>query len=231
MSECPICGNKKFKPYNGRENAQCSKCGSLERSRYLWLILKEKELLGPSIRILHIAPERCLLEKFASQYGDQYHPCDLFPEKYKNKSCEVRKLDLCHDLVKMPRKIFDLVIHNHVLEHLPCNPIAVLSELGELLRPGGTQLFSVPFRGKTTRENLSPELPIDERIKQFGQADHLRLFGTEDFPKELESKFRGEIALFVPSSSLEVEVQGANIPIADFSVVSGHSVFVSQKPL
>lgn len=225
---CPICSGKKFGPYNGRENAQCRSCKALERSRYLWMILQRSEVLKPEMRVLHIAPELCFMQVFSARYGRNYHPCDLYPEKYSNPACEVYKMDLCHDLQKMPRSCFDLIIHNHVLEHIPCEVGAVIAMFNQLLVPGGKQFFSVPFRGQTTREDLSPTLSADERTKLFGQSDHLRLFGTVDFPAFLKRKFGKSVTLFRPEGYISVaELQTANIPESVFSGINGHSVFIS----
>ena len=65
--ECPVCGTRrrKFLPYgyvHSRPNALCPRCLSLERHRLLWLYLqRETDLLTAYPRILHIAPEVCLM--------------------------------------------------------------------------------------------------------------------------------------------------------------------------
>lgn len=231
-SECPICESKTFKDFNGRINAQCSNCKSLERSRLMWMILLKTHSLSPKIRILHIAPEICMLEKFAIKYGDRYHPCDIDTTKYNNKFSNVFHIDLCRDASIMPTGIFDLIIHNHVLEHLPCDITPVITDLNRILAPGGMHLFSVPFRGKTTVEDLSPSLSSEERTRRFAQFDHMRLFGVEDFPIYLEKNFPGKIKNFnLRILFNENDMLKANIPIEVLDKICGHSFFYYQKSL
>ena len=67
--ECPICGTRRrrFLPYgyvSSRPDALCPTCLSLERHRLLWLYLtRETGLLRNPARILHIAPEICLMKR------------------------------------------------------------------------------------------------------------------------------------------------------------------------
>ena len=76
--ECPVCGTRrrKFLPYgyvHSRPNALCPRCLSLERHRLLWLYLqRETDLPTAYPRILHIAPEVCLMRKLRKHYDD--HP-------------------------------------------------------------------------------------------------------------------------------------------------------------
>ena len=181
--QCPICNNKEFKTYNNRKKAQCTKCKSLERGRYLWLVLQKMNILKPKIRVLHIAPENFLIKPLHDLCGDYYHPCDIEPNRYNNQIIKIFKLDMCSDLNKLPSDCFDLIIHNHVLEHIPCSVEAVLKSLIRIMKPGGYQFFTVPFRGDFTQEDLSDNLSDEERTKKFAQADHLRIFGRKDFPK------------------------------------------------
>lgn len=70
--ECPVCGTRrrKFLPYgyvHSRPNALCPRCLSLERHRLLWLYLqRETDLPTAYPRILHIAPEVCLMRNCAN---------------------------------------------------------------------------------------------------------------------------------------------------------------------
>ena len=66
---CPICDSRfsTFFPYGRvtRENALCTNCLSLDRHRFLYLFLRDvKKIFNKKIKILHIAPEICFMEKF-----------------------------------------------------------------------------------------------------------------------------------------------------------------------
>lgn len=224
--QCPICHSEIFQDFNGRKNAQCSECKSLERTRLMWMILKRANMLTSNLRILHIAPEKCLSEKFYTMYGDKYHPCDIEPEKYKNKAGRVFLIDLCRDAAIMPTGVFDLILHNHVLEHLPCDITVVIKNLNRLLAPGGLHLFSIPFGNEFTVEDLNPNLSGEERTRRFDQFDHMRLFGTKDFPVYLRNNFPNLLNLINLRDFFdEKDMLKANIPIQNLDTITGHSFF------
>ena len=118
---CPVCSGGEFQEFNGRENARCARCRSMERTRLLWMILDRIGMFRPGQRVLHFAPEMPLAKRFAELSGDRYHACDIDPARYSSSFAQVRPFDLCKDLVKLPSRSFDLIIHNHVLEHLACD--------------------------------------------------------------------------------------------------------------
>lgn len=61
-----------------------------------------------------------------------------------------------------------------------------MSEIFRVLKVGGKALLQVPVSllNATTQEDLSIT-SAKERIKLFGQADHVRLYG-QDYPQRLE---------------------------------------------
>ena len=69
--QCPVCGAeyRRFLPYGyvtSRADALCPHCLSLERHRLLWLWLThETDLMTSRPRLLHIAPEVCLMRTCA----------------------------------------------------------------------------------------------------------------------------------------------------------------------
>lgn len=227
---CPICGSQEFQTYNGRENAHCRVCGSLERSRLLWLVLKATHNLVPGKRILHFAPEPFLMKAFYALSGDNYYPCDIAPENYPNSYCKVHQVDLCYGIDNLPADEFDLIIHNHVMEHVPCDYLQVLKALNSKLSPMGQHIFSVPFRGAKTVEDLSPGLSGEERLRRFGQSDHMRLFGRQDFPLELDFAFDGQ---FKRVDTLKLVGRDAcaqaNIPTQSLANIDGNSLFLLQN--
>lgn len=211
---------------NGRSTARCSKCRSLERTRYLWLFLRGLGLPKPGMRILHMAPERPLAREFYRISPELYHPTDVYPEMY-NVWATCRPLNLCTDLVKLPSKSFDLIVHNHVLEHIPCSVEKALEEIHRILAPGGWHIFSVPFRNGNTVEDLT-ELTAAERTERFGQHDHMRLFGTTDFPHFLKDRFG--IQPVRAEEFLELtELEAAAIPYLP-NAITGHSLFAFNAP-
>lgn len=181
--ECPICEHhyRTFLPYgrvNPRANALCPSCQSLERHRLIWLYLKEKtDFFSTQKDILHIAPESCFVKRFEKQHQDSYVTGDIESPLAKVK------MDIHH--IPFPENHFDVILCNHVLEHVQ-DDIAALREIRRVLKPGGWAILQVPFFypvPAVTLEDFSITAP-KEREKLFGQADHVRKYG-KDYPQRI----------------------------------------------
>ncbi|WP_188395364.1 class I SAM-dependent methyltransferase [Oxalicibacterium flavum] len=233
IATCPICGGKKFKEYNSRPNAICVSCRSLERTRFQFLVLKYLGLPKSGGSVLHVAPEKALYDFFSKSDANKYHPCDIDPENKRYATLGLmHKIDLCSDLYKIPDASFDLIVHNHVLEHIPCAVGPVLKEHVRILRPEGYFIFSVPFReAESTDECLDMNLALEERIRRFGQADHMRIFGKCDFIQLLHSIFGEHCQKFDPQMlGTKNELEQYGIPYEQVLGISGSTVFVYKKP-
>jgi ubiquinone/menaquinone biosynthesis C-methylase UbiE len=91
------------------------------------------------------------------------------------------KADICN--LPMKSNAFDVVLCNHVLEHVNDDKKA-MQELFRILKPGGFGIFQVPLdlsRHKTYEDFkiTSPQ----QRKKHFGQYDHVRIYGKDYFEK------------------------------------------------
>ena len=98
-----------------------------------------------------------------------------------------------------PQESFDAVICNHVLEHVPDDRRA-MAELLRVLRPGGWGLLMAPLRDEPTDEDPGVSDP-QERIRRFGQHDHVRWYNRDDYVGRLratgwniEVRFFGDVA-------------------------------------
>ncbi|MBY0435194.1 MAG: class I SAM-dependent methyltransferase [Cyclobacteriaceae bacterium] len=182
--ECPICQHsyRKFLPYgriNPRPNALCPSCLSLERHRLIWLYLKEQtNFFTQKLRVLHIAPEPGFIKRFEKIHGDGYITADIESPLAKVKM----------DIHQIPfgENEFDVVLCNHVLEHVK-DDIQAMREIRRVLKPGGWSILQVPFFSPVpdvTFEDSSVTNPR-EREKIFGQDDHVRLFG-KDYASRIE---------------------------------------------
>jgi SAM-dependent methyltransferase len=182
--ECPICNHhyRKFLPYgriNPRPNALCPHCLSLERHRLIWVYLKEKtNFFSDQLDVLHIAPEPCFMKRFEKQHGEKYITADIESPLAKVK------MDI-HD-IPFPENHFDVVLCNHVLEHVQ-DDIKAMSEIYRVLRPGGFAVMQVPFFAPVPEVTLEDPTIINprEREKAFGQSDHVRKFG-KDYANRIE---------------------------------------------
>jgi SAM-dependent methyltransferase len=170
--QCPCCGSRfrRFKAMHGPDRA-CWSCGSLERHRSLALFLDRRpELLWPGMSILHVAPEPVLRDRLTAVEGVRYVSGDLTAE-FGPEEIDVTELQYDDDS-------FDLVICNHVLEHVPDDRRA-MREIARVLRPGGAAILLVPdVSAPETDEEPSITDPI-ERVRRFGQDDHVRRYGWD----------------------------------------------------
>lgn len=100
--ECPLCGGRyrRFLPYGyvaSRDNALCPRCLSLERHRLLWLYLtRETDLRRTLPRLLHIAPEVCIMRHLKPLYAKH-------PERYVTADLESPLADMHFDVQRILR--------------------------------------------------------------------------------------------------------------------------------
>lgn len=173
----PIDGSsyRRFLPYGYkkiRENALCPGTLSLERHRLLWLYLeRETSFLTDSIKVLHVAPEQVFYQKFRSFSHWDYTTTDLYSPL----------ADVKADLRKLPFEdhAYDLILCNHVLEHIP-DHLQALSELYRVLKKGGTLIAQVPLDLNREKTFEDPTITDpQERSRVFGQYDHVRIYGKD----------------------------------------------------
>lgn len=176
--ECPVCNHtyRKFLPYgriNPRANALCPNCLSLERHRLIWLFLRERtNFFNQPLDVLHVAPEQCFIKAFEKLHGEKYITADIESPLAKVK------MDIHH--MPFADRTFDVVLCNHVLEHVD-NDIQAMTEIHRVLKPNGFCILQVPFFSpvpEVTIEDPSITSPR-EREKHFGQDDHVRKFGKD----------------------------------------------------
>ena len=173
---CAACGSRvsrEFRPGpNGRPHAKCPRCGSLERHRFLSLLLG---VLGPDLRdldtVVEIAPSpqsTPLIDRLGARRRVRL---DLGHDN--------RDVDALADLTALPLRdaSVDLLVCYHVLEHVP-DDHAAMAEIARVLSPRGLALLEVPLRmGVPTDED--PTASPEERVRRFGQADHVRWYGDD----------------------------------------------------
>jgi SAM-dependent methyltransferase len=170
---CPICG------YHGvfiavghppRWDARCLNCGSRERHRllHLWITEGDGDKLAGK-RILHFAPEKAVMARMRG--NPLYETADLMQRGVTHK------VDISH--VPLPDASYDMVMANHVLEHIDDDRQA-MRELFRLLKPNGVALLTVPINTtrQQTYENPAVTTPA-ERWAHFSAHDHKRYYGLD----------------------------------------------------
>lgn len=200
----PIDGKsfKMFLPYGygtQRNNVLSPSTLSLERHRLLWLYLNEEtdffqsQLASDStgtnpkkiklrdaetnsaLKVLHFAPEQAFYKLFRNQKNLDYTTTDLF-----SPLADV-KADICD--LPFEDNQYDVILCNHVLEHIPDDTKA-MQELYRVLKPGGMAILQIPqdlSRATTFADDTITDQK--ERAKIFGQYDHVRIYGRDYFDK------------------------------------------------
>lgn len=182
---CPVCrrSSRRFKDFGRptRADAKCVRCGSLERHRMVWLYLERKTNLldGSPKRMLHVAPESCFKRRLRKHLGRGYLTGDLKEEK------AMVRMDVMS--IQYPDESFDVVYCSHVLEHVPDDRRA-MREFHRVLRPDGWAILLVPITREKTLEDPSVTDP-GERLRLFGQADHVRRYGPDYVDRLREAGF------------------------------------------
>lgn len=171
------------------ERYSCPKCESNDRERHLKLYCQklgiDRLMAGP--RILHFAPERHFASYVAAAGPTEHLKADLFPS-----AVDIEKIDM----LAMPFSSgsFDLVIANHVLEHV-ADDARALSEIHRVLRPGGLAMLQTPYSAmlQTTFEDIGI-VSSEAREHAYGQDDHVRLYGRDIFSRIAAAGFESRVA-------------------------------------
>ena len=197
---CPCCGRRfagftdmkfyddveRFDPDRFEKQMQdvmCPFCYSAPRQRILAVWAEENKELLKGAKILYFAPEHSMMN-WLKKNGVKVTTADLF-----QKDVDL-KLDITD--ISLPDGSYDMVICNHVLEHVS-NYEKALSELNRILKPCGILIISFPI-DPALETVLEKDAPAPEdRIRIFGQNDHVRLFGKDS--RELIEKYGFKVSV------------------------------------
>jgi predicted SAM-dependent methyltransferase len=174
---CPI-AKKEFKAFAkiGHDLVTPTN-GARGRQRLVWHYLEHKlNILTNEITLLHTAPELSFYEVLSKAKNIKYVPGDKMVDGYSNQGGMIN-IDLTG--LEFEDKTFDCIVSNHVLEHIPADRKA-MSEMYRVLKVGGTAVITTPIMetSPTTYEDANIVTPQD-RLKHFGQWDHVRWYGLD----------------------------------------------------
>ena len=133
---------------------------------------------------------------FAAAAGDGYLTADLMEPHV------MEKMDVCD--IRHPDGTFDAIYCSHVLEHVPDDRKA-MREFFRTLKPGGWAVLNVPVTVDETVEDPDETDPA-ERLRRFGQDDHVRRYGPDYADRLKEAGFRVTVRRPVDLLPSEAEI-------------------------
>lgn len=161
-----------------RANAVCPLCGSLDRTRWVyWLLKNQTDIFERNCTVIHFAPEKQLREVLEQSKNCDYYAGDIC------KSKGVHRLDVTQ--IPYIDEFADFVIINHVMEHVE-NEGKAIAELKRVLKSDGKIIMSFPISQNSKTYENKHIVAEEDREKYFGQKDHVRLYGI-DFKDRFEN--------------------------------------------
>ncbi|HVU94886.1 MAG TPA: methyltransferase domain-containing protein [Puia sp.] len=180
------------------DNVYCPQCGSKNRERLIkavierYVAVKRVEAKPGTQKILHFSPEKNLFRwlsntaaKAPPAAGANITTVDTAPRFYTSIDPHIRYADATR--LPFDDNSFDLLIANHILEHIPDDQQA-MREMHRVLTPNGVAILQVPY--SQTLRNTLEEPAINDPKRQaalFGQRDHVRIYAFDDYLRRLKA--------------------------------------------
>jgi SAM-dependent methyltransferase len=178
------------------ENVFCPNCLSKNRERLLkdvmdhFLDLRNK-------KVLHFSPEKHLYQYLKTRAN--VTTIDILPGFYKTIDSSIVYGDATS--LQFEDESFDLVIANHILEHIP-EDLKAMKEMYRVLRNGGVAILQVPWSEILPATIEEPYIADPQRqARLYGQKDHVRIYSLNDYVARLSAA--GFNTKVIPYESLE----------------------------
>lgn len=153
----------------------CPFCGSLSRTRRLWQLINNDNLLKGNV--LHFSPSRSLNKKLI-----KYNDIDYFSSDYEGDFLADYKFDITN--INQEDEKYNAIICYHILEHIIDDKKAI-SELYRVSKTNGTVYIQTPFKDGDIYEDFSIT-STKKRKEHFGQEDHVRIYSVDGLKQRLE---------------------------------------------
>jgi len=164
---CPVCKSKfagfvhKYNSLRISWNSACPHCDSRSRHRGLFFLYKEiLHQYRKEISVLHFAPEQVFYPIFKNEPDIQYNTTDYFLEDVDFKNEDIQKLSL-------PSGKFDLILCNHVIEHIPSDE-AAMAEMSRILKENGRAIITIPGNFRREQTVYFDHLKFNGHYRDYG---------------------------------------------------------------
>jgi len=180
---------KKYRVAGGgyKLNVQCPHCGSVDRSRLLYLFFELRtEIYKKKTMLLHISPNREIARAIGSNPSVEQICGSIEPESYP----EFNTVYMDVQKIGGPDNLYDVVVCCHVIEHVE-NDKAAFSEIYRVLKPNGFAVLQVPLalNLEKTLEDKNDRTAKQRKVA-YGQVDHVRLYGLDYLDRIRAAGFR-----------------------------------------
>ena len=123
-------------------NVYCPNCMSKNRERLVLAVLQHT-LTIDNKKILHFSPEKNLYNYLATKAN--VTTVDIVPGFYKKIDGTITYADATN--LHFENTSFDMIIANHILEHIP-EDLTAMKEMNRVLKTGGMAILQVPYSEK-----------------------------------------------------------------------------------
>lgn len=182
--DSPIFTKRKIIGGGKREKCICPICGSNDRERWLHHVLFVELHMGDvEASVLHFAPERQIEKRLRKNQKLTYITADI----------EEGRADKVEDItnISFSDNSFDFIICNHILEHIK-DETRAFSELKRCIKENGKIIFSVPICWEINTFEDESIVTNKDRVREYGQEDHVRLYGKDIEQRLKEQGFEVE---------------------------------------
>lgn len=164
---CPICNTKSksfihfAKTNRITWNSACPNCDSRSRHRGLIYLYKDflKSLRGG--KILHFAPEKIFKKELSSLNNFVYHTTDYSMQDVTFKNENLMKLNF-------ENASYDLILINHVLEHVKDDNMAIY-EISRVLNNGGIAIITIPINLRYNKTKNFSDIDSNGHYRDYGR--------------------------------------------------------------
>jgi predicted SAM-dependent methyltransferase len=178
------------------ENVFCPNCLSKNRERLLKDVI-DHFLDIRNKKILHFSPEKHLY-RYLKNHANVL-TIDIEPGFYKTIDPSIVYGDATS--LQFEDQSFDIVLANHILEHIP-EDMKAMKEIFRVLRNDGVAILQVPWSETLPATIEDPYIADPEKqARLYGQKDHVRIYNLTDYVARLcAAGFNTKV---IPSESLQ----------------------------